>query len=135
MPGFDADAWRKARVAWTLRVDGRDFTAREVSAEQVIATQMQLQGASGAETRRIVFRLLRIAFPKTMRMRWAPVLDPVHHIAALPPPAFDEVVRSFFAYVTGNPVTSQTVMGAASPSTSSSDLSREGEGPPAPPTP
>lgn len=120
MPTFNADQWRQAREAWVLVLDGREYVAREVSAPQVVATQLELQGAAApGRERAILLGLFRKAFPKTVRMLWAPQLDPVRHIAELPPPAFSMVVQSFFAHVTGNPVTSMTVMGRSQPTSSS----------------
>lgn len=127
MSTFDVDAWRQSRERWGVKLDGREFFARDVSAPAVVAAHLELQGADAGQERAILLKLLRLAYPWRLSMWWRG--DPVELIANLPPLAWREVIKSFFAYVTGNPVTSRTVMGP-SPRTSSSppDPPATGEG-------
>lgn len=102
MAGFDAEAWRAAREPWTYSDQGRTWTARPVSAEAVLAAQLELQAASAHRARRIMRRLFRLAFPYRLSMRWRG--DPVALIEALPLPGWEAVLRSFFEYATGRPM-------------------------------
>lgn len=129
--GFDADAWRAASQVWVYREDGREYPAREVSAPAVVAAQMELQGASAMQERKILLGLLRLAYPWRVSMWW--LGDPVQKINALPPEAWRDVIRSFFAFVTGNPVTTMTVLGPSLPISSSSAVPILAED--SPPTP
>lgn len=117
MGTFDVDAWRQSRERWGVKLDGREYFARDVSAPAVVAAHLELQGASAGQERAILLKLLRLAYPWRLSMWWRG--DPVDLIATLPPLAWREVIKSFFAHVTGNPVTSMTVMGRSLPTSSS----------------
>lgn len=122
MGTFDVDAWRQSQQRWGVKLDGREYFAREVSAPAVIAAHLELQGAGLKQERKIMLRLLRLAYPRRLSMMW--LGDPVRLLDQLPRPAFREVTKSFFEFVTGNPVTDLTVLGPSLP-TWSSPLSSE----------
>lgn len=132
MSTFDVDAWRESQQRWGVKLDGREYFAREVSAPAVIAAHLELQGASTMQERKILRGLLRLAFPWQMSMRWRG--DPVKLLDQLPPDAWRKVVASFFAFVTGNPVTEMQIMGQ-SPPTSSFQPSNGSPDEGSPPTP
>lgn len=132
MSTFDVDAWQASQQRWGVKLDGREYFARPVSAPAVVAAHLELQGAGLKQERRIMLRLLRLAFPRRLTMLW--LGDPVKLLNQLSRPAFREVTKSFFAFVTGNPVTDLTVLGPSRP-TWLSPLSSESPDEGSPPTP
>lgn len=104
-----------------MKLDGREYMARDVSAPAVIAAHLKMQKATPVQERAILTGLLRLAFPWRPSMIW--LGDPVKLMDELPPEAWKKVITSFFAYVTGNPVTPETVMGQSPPISLSERLS------------
>lgn len=132
MGTFDVDAWQQSQQRWGVRLDGREFFARPVSAPAVLAAQLEMHGAGPKREREILLGLLRLAFPWRPSMIW--LGNPVRMLNDLPPDAWRQVLRSFFAFVTGNPVTDLAVMGPSRPISSSPPLSGSlvGGSPPTP---
>jgi hypothetical protein len=134
-PGFDAAAWRQAQQPWIYRDRWagrlRSWAARPVSADAVLAAQMEMQGASPSQIRKLSRRLFRLAFPRRPSMAWRG--DPVALIHALPLPAWQAVLESFFESALGR--ASAKTMPVSSPPTSSSPTpAPPPAGSPSPPT-
>lgn len=100
MTTFDADAYRKARDPFKVRVHGRLYEALPVSAELVIAVQPDLASDSVATRTQALKRLLRAAFPWRLSMWWRG--DPVYHILYLDGPTRGALIAGFFRFLGGD---------------------------------
>ena len=110
---FDVDVFREAHRPWSFSIGGRAFSARHVSALQVLRYEEQTRDAiqtmakdapRGARLHVMAVRhLLRLAFP------WRPSYlvrgDPVKIIIALEPAARSEALKDFFACLQGTTAT------------------------------
>lgn len=106
---FDVDAFRAAHRPWMLTIDGRAFTARHVSAPQVLEYQDRLRtaGDNATAVERALRWLLRRAFP------WRPSYlvrgDPARLLLHLEPAARAAAFADFFEALRGGPTpTTQT---------------------------
>ena len=113
---FNLDAYREACSGWSLTTGGRTYAARPVSAEQVIAYQGELEGASPKRAQKALYHLLRHAFPRRLSFWWRG--DPVNFVMRSRPHEQQAMVRDFFASLAGpNPRQSESpTNGIASPS-------------------
>lgn len=98
---FNVDEFRAANRPWAFVFGSRTFTAKHVSAPQVLRYQDMLK-AAGADHRKIeraLWWILRIAFP------WRPSYwlrgDPVTIIIGLDPAARVSVLNDFFWVLSG----------------------------------
>lgn len=115
MAGFDLDAFREAHRPFVLTANGREFPARWVSGEQVLAMVAAAQeGGPGAE--RALYRFLRILWPWRWRYLW-PGCDPVRLFARCTPLEQQEWLKGFFGHLAAMRA---ALDGTATPSTSSS---------------
>lgn len=104
-PTVNLDELRAATLRWQLIVDGRTYTARPVSVEQVIAYQAEIIGASPRAILRARRRLLRLAFPwRDWRPSWIWRGDPVDIICAAPAGQHEALMASFFASLRSSPL-------------------------------
>jgi hypothetical protein len=110
MTVFDADAYIAAREPFDLKVRGRVYRARPVSAELVIVVEKELASGDSSRVSRALTRLLRAAFPFRWRYVW--MGDPVQLFLAQDLATRAEGLRRFFFYlgeaVTVAPATSGT---------------------------
>lgn len=96
--GFDADAYRRARVPWTLTLDGTTYTATWVSVEVMRRFHESREAVKDSEEglRAAVRALLREAFPRRVHYRWRG--DPVDKLLALETPVLVAALTDFFAW-------------------------------------
>jgi len=114
--GFNADAFLAARERWTLTLNGRTYTARPVSVQEVMQFQRQMDaaGADLKKQRQALQTMLRLMFPA----RWAYVFgpDPVQLVLRLDSGTQGEVLRDFFEFLARS-LTGTTTTRATPPST------------------
>lgn len=91
---FNLDAYRETHRPWTFTANGRTWVARPVSVEQVLTAQAQSVGASEVQAGRVLRGLLRLAFPRTISMRWRG--DPVDLILQTTPREREAILQDFF---------------------------------------
>lgn len=99
---FSYDSWKAARRPWELVIDGRSWVARPVSAERVLAYQLELVGASNDAGWTATLALLREAFPWRPSYYWRK--DPVKEFARVireAPDAATEAIKDFFPLLRG----------------------------------
>lgn len=97
MAGFDLDAFREAHRPFVLRAGGREFPARWVSGEQVLAMVAAAQ-EGGPLAERALYRFLRLLWP----WRWSylrPGRDPVRLFARCTPLEQQEWLKGFFDHL------------------------------------
>lgn len=102
MPRLDVDALLAQRGRWEIRIAGRAYIARPVSAEAVDRFYERMRESTEAATQaRLVEALLRLAFPRRVHYAWRPDRDPVRLILGLDAASRNAVLASFFAFQRG----------------------------------
>lgn len=97
MARFDADAYREAREPFELRLNGRTYRARPVSAELVARMNGPLTSGDERQARRALERLLRAAFPWRAAYLW--LGDPVTAFLRLDVATRNAGLRDFFRFL------------------------------------
>lgn len=119
---FDADAYRAAHATWALRIDGKEYPARPLSAPGFVEYRRRIESAGNDPARQLAaFRwLLRQLFPRRMLYVWAPRLDPVELLLAAPRNVRDAALADFFERSAGTPPAEMTGSSTSSSRSSSS---------------
>lgn len=106
---FDADAFRAAHATWALRIDGREYLAKPLSAPAFVRYRQMVEsaGADAAKQLKALTWLLRQLFPRRWLWVWAPHLDPVGRLLAQPRAVRDAALADFFARSAGPPPTAR----------------------------
>lgn len=93
--GFDADAFRRALVPWTLTLDGVTYTETPVSLDAVRRFKLAIESPDAGAQTHAVERLMAAAFPWRPHYVWRG--HPVRKFMALDSPTQAAALADFFA--------------------------------------
>lgn len=85
---------------WSFTREGQTYTARHVSAPAVERFLADFNLAKDAAAKdRVLYRLLRIAYPDRLSYHWRRNEDPVHRLLTLDVQTRGAALADFFAYL------------------------------------